>query len=53
MTFRHAKRTLENVSAGNIDLSAEDLKAIDEILATYEVTGDRYFGDDKAIMLWG
>jgi pyridoxine 4-dehydrogenase len=50
---RQAKRTLENVSAGNIELSAEDLKEIDEILAIYEVKGDRYYGDDKAMMLWG
>jgi len=46
-------RTLENLGASEIKLSAEELKEIHEILANHEVKGDRYFGDDKAAMLWG
>jgi len=47
------KRTLENLGASDIKLSAEELKEIHEILVNHEVKGDRYFGDDKAAMLWG
>jgi len=49
----HSKRTLENLGAGDVDLSAEDLKEISEIMATHDVKGDRYFGNDRAILLWG
>jgi len=48
-----AKRTIENLAAADVELSAEDLKEISEIMATHEVKGDRYFGNDKAILLWG
>jgi hypothetical protein len=47
------KRTLENLGASDVKLSAEELKEIHEILVNHEVKGDRYFGDDKAAMLWG
>jgi len=49
----HAKRTLENFGAGDVELSVEELKEIGEIMAAHEVKGDRYFGNDRAILLWG
>jgi len=48
-----SKRTLENLGASDAKISAEELKEIHEILVNHEVKGDRYFGDDKAAMLWG
>jgi len=47
------KRTLENLGASDIKLSAEELTEIHEIQVNHEVKGDRYFGNDKAAMLWG
>jgi len=48
-----AQRTLENLAAANIQLSAEELKEIDRIMANHEVKGDRYYGNDQAVLLWG
>ncbi|CAK5279795.1 unnamed protein product [Mycena citricolor] len=46
-------RTLENLSAGDIILTEEELKQVDEILAK-GVLGDRYWGEsDKRAHLWG
>jgi pyridoxine 4-dehydrogenase len=51
---RHAKRTLENVAAGGVDLTPEDITAVNDIIENHEVQGDRYFGiGDKAAHLWG
>jgi len=50
----HAKRTLENVAAGGVDLTLEDITAVNDIIENHEVQGDRYFGiGDKAAHLWG
>jgi len=49
----HSKRTLENLRAGDVTLSDEEQKDISDILATYEVKGGRYFGNDRALLLWG
>ncbi|KAF9056835.1 aldo/keto reductase [Rhodocollybia butyracea] len=48
-----SSRTLENLYAGDIKLSAEEVKAIEDILAVYPVVGDRYFGGAEQALLWG
>ncbi|OCH92310.1 aldo/keto reductase [Obba rivulosa] len=49
------KRTLENLEGGNIDISSEELKEIEQILQTHRVKGERYFGAEKneQLYLWG
>ncbi|KZT67695.1 Aldo/keto reductase [Daedalea quercina L-15889] len=47
------KRTLENLAGGDVVLTKEDLKDIDEVVEKYPVKGDRYFGDDNRLLLWG
>ena len=50
----HAKRTLENISAGDIELSESDKAEVWKVINEFEVKGDRYFGaDPKAMHLWG
>jgi len=50
----HAKRTLENLGAGNIDMTPEDIAEINDVIENNEVRGDRAFGiGDKAAHLWG
>jgi pyridoxine 4-dehydrogenase len=45
---------LENLGAGNIDMTPEDISEINDVLENHEVQGDRYFGvGDKAAHLWG
>jgi len=47
-------RTLENLQAADVQLTAEELKAIDDILAANPIAGDRYFGtSDEQANLWG
>ncbi|KAE9397410.1 putative oxidoreductase, partial [Gymnopus androsaceus JB14] len=49
-----ASRTLENLQAGDIVLTAEESKAINDIIAKNPVVGDRYFGaSDEQAHLWG
>ncbi|KAJ3893967.1 aldo/keto reductase [Lentinula edodes] len=49
-----ASRTLENLKAGALELTPEELKAIDEVITTNPVFGDRYFGlTDEQANLWG
>ncbi|KAF6749800.1 aldo/keto reductase [Ephemerocybe angulata] len=49
-----ASRTLENLEAGDIKLSAKDFEEITKFIDDFEVKGDRYFGqDDKEAHLWG
>ncbi|PCH38101.1 aldo/keto reductase [Wolfiporia cocos MD-104 SS10] len=47
------KRTLENLSAGEIVLTDTEKAEIGKILTDYEVKGDRYFGDDAMAYVWG
>jgi len=50
----HAKRTLENLGALDVDFTPEDLEAVNEVLQTHSIQGDRCFGTgDKAAHLWG
>ncbi|CDO72842.1 hypothetical protein BN946_scf185002.g27 [Trametes cinnabarina] len=49
------QRNLENIAAGNIELTAAELAEIDEILARHTVKGGRYRDDvDPSVLhLWG
>ncbi|KAM5530264.1 hypothetical protein V8D89_016074 [Ganoderma adspersum] len=47
------ERTLENLQAGEMALSKEDLDEFAQILDTNPVKGDRYFGDAVDLKLWG
>ncbi|KAI0079967.1 aldo/keto reductase [Panus rudis PR-1116 ss-1] len=50
----NAKRTLENLAGGDIELSDEEQKEIFSIIEKFEVKGDRYNGmDPKVLHLWG
>ncbi|KAJ6573802.1 aldo/keto reductase [Mycena vulgaris] len=47
-------RTMENLEAGDIVLSAEELKEMDEIITKHGVKGDRSVGlTDEQMHLWG
>lgn len=49
-----AHRVKQNLDAGNINLTEEDMKAIKDVLASVEVSGGRYFGKSKEQeLLWG
>ncbi|KAJ4475706.1 aldo/keto reductase [Lentinula aciculospora] len=45
--------TLENLKAGEIELTPEESKAIEEVITANPVVGDRYFGSDEQAHLWG
>ncbi|KAK7463529.1 hypothetical protein VKT23_006877 [Stygiomarasmius scandens] len=48
-----AFRTLENLAAGDVIFTDEELKAINEAFSRTKITGDRYFGGSDADMhLW-
>ncbi|EAU87803.1 aldo/keto reductase [Coprinopsis cinerea okayama7 len=49
-----SSRTLENLKAGDIQLSDADLDEINKVIATHQVKGDRYFGQsEEESHLWG
>ena len=50
---RKKERTLENIEAGDVELTAADVAEINEVIAKHEVKGDRYFGNPEAAHLWG
>ncbi|KZT29616.1 Aldo/keto reductase [Neolentinus lepideus HHB14362 ss-1] len=48
------KRTLENLAAVNVELSAQDMEEISKILDTHEIKGGRYRDGDEVVQnLWG
>ncbi|KAK7463588.1 hypothetical protein VKT23_006934 [Stygiomarasmius scandens] len=48
-----ASRTLENLAGGDVDLTDDELKALNEAIARTKITGDRYYGGSDADMnLW-
>jgi hypothetical protein len=51
---RNVKRTLENLSAGDVELSTEDLGEIAQLLEEYPRKGARYVGGeaDEKLHLW-
>ena len=48
--LRHYERTLENLAAGDIILSEEDLDSIKQVLDSIPVKGDRYAKDTDDLM---
>ena len=50
---RAKNRTLENLAAGEVVITDEELSEITATLLKHEVKGDRYFGDDAKAHLWG
>jgi len=52
---RNAKRTLENIAGGDVELSSEDLSEIDRVLSSHAVKGGRYIDavPDEKLYLWG
>ncbi|KAE9397422.1 aldo/keto reductase [Gymnopus androsaceus JB14] len=48
-----ASRTLENLQGGDVELTAEELKGIADVLAAHPVAGERYFGAAVDMYLWG
>ena len=53
--FRNAKRTLENLSAGDVELSTEDLAEIAQLLEKFPRKGARYVDglSEQQLHLWG
>ncbi|KAK7044552.1 Aldo/keto reductase [Favolaschia claudopus] len=47
------ERTVENCSAGDVELSADELKVLNEIAEANNVVGERYFGGPEEKFLWG
>ena len=53
MLYRNVKRTLENLQAGDVELSAEDLAEIAQLLEAYPIKGGRYIdGMEQHLHLW-
>ena len=52
---RNAKRTLENLSAGDVELYSEDLAEIAQLMEKYPRKGARYvdFLTEEQLHLWG
>ncbi|KAE9397423.1 aldo/keto reductase [Gymnopus androsaceus JB14] len=48
-----ASRTLENLQGGDVELTAEELKGIADVLAAHPVAGERYYGAAADLYLWG
>jgi diketogulonate reductase-like aldo/keto reductase len=51
---RNARRTVENQLAGEVELSAEELAEIAQLLEKYPRKGARYYVDvpDELLNLW-
>ena len=54
MVSSNAKRTIENMDAGDVELSAEDLTEIGLLMEKYPTKGGRYFEGltEKQLLLW-
>ncbi|KAJ7236187.1 aldo/keto reductase [Mycena rebaudengoi] len=49
-----ASRTLENLEAGEVELSATDVKEMNDVIEKYGVKGDRQMGlPEEKLRLWG
>ncbi|KAF9078709.1 aldo/keto reductase [Rhodocollybia butyracea] len=48
-----ASRTLENIQGGDMELTEEEVKAIDAVLSANPVAGERYYGKAVDVHLWG
>ena len=51
---RNVKRTLENLSAGEVELSTEDLAEIGQLMEKYPRKGARYIDgvEEEKLLLW-
>jgi pyridoxine 4-dehydrogenase len=49
----HAKRTIENTSATDIELTEAEKAEVWKLIDEFEVKGDRYYGSDAGAHLWG
>jgi pyridoxine 4-dehydrogenase len=47
------QRTFENYKAAEVHLSTEEIAELDNLVEGFEAKGDRYFGDNEAVFLWG
>jgi hypothetical protein len=52
---RNAKRTLENIAGGDVELSSEEFSEINRVISSHEIKGGRYFDavPDEKLGLWG
>lgn len=50
---RHKSRNLENLAGADVVLTEQDLKDVNDAIATHSVIGDRGIGNDAAVYLWG
>jgi hypothetical protein len=52
--FRNVKRTLENLLAGDVEFSGEDLAEIAALLEKHPTKGSRYIDGltDQQLLLW-
>lgn len=50
---RSPQRHVQNVLACDIEVTPKESAEIWEVINGFEVKGDRYFGDDKAMRVWG
>ncbi|KIK56338.1 hypothetical protein GYMLUDRAFT_204781 [Collybiopsis luxurians FD-317 M1] len=48
-----ATRTLENLKGGSVELTGEELARVDQFLLSNPVAGERYFGKEVDVYLWG
>ena len=54
MVSSNAKRAIENLAAGDVELSAEELAEIQQLLEKYPTKGRRYMEgmSDEQLHLW-
>ncbi|KIK69358.1 hypothetical protein GYMLUDRAFT_214481 [Collybiopsis luxurians FD-317 M1] len=48
-----ATRTLENLEGGDVELTKEELAAVQQVLDANPVAGERYLGKQVDLFLWG
>ncbi|KIK56438.1 hypothetical protein GYMLUDRAFT_99239 [Collybiopsis luxurians FD-317 M1] len=46
-------RTLENLKGGYVNLTKEEMDGVEKVLAANPVAGERYYGKDLDLFLWG
>ena len=53
VAYSRKERTLENLLASDIEMTAADMAEIAKIMEENPVKGHRYFGEDPNMRLWG
>lgn len=51
LSYRNKTRTLENIAANEVNLTPEDIKAIDQVLIDNPVKGGRYNPQMEATLM--